>query len=244
MVDALRQILGVQAIPMRSFVGVDRGGGVNAGLNSRERSRFALEHERKRAAGALAHDDDNAALAVLVDRKATVAAVFLVVRRLHIAPEISAVDFHDARRFHRLDFASDGFADFVSENEGGFVLHVQFAGKLKGAVTLHAVHEDRDGQEIVANRELAAREDGPARHAVLMIASLALEQRARLIGIGSIADALRANWLAFGRGPTDLTEGVEGFIARHARDLREGKGAGGGGEEEVLSHLLLSNVLR
>ena len=55
---------------------------------------------------------------------------------------------------------------------------------------------------------------------------------------------MRANRLAFGRGPTDLTEGVAGFVVRHARNFREGKGAGGGGEEEVLSHLLLSNVLR
>ena len=40
---------------------------------------LGLEHEGKRAAPALAHDDHDAALAVLVDRKATIAAIFLVV---------------------------------------------------------------------------------------------------------------------------------------------------------------------
>jgi len=34
-----------------------------------------------------------------------------------------------------------------------------------------------------------------------------------------------------------LAKGVAGFVVGHASDLREGKGAGGGGEEEVLSHL-------
>ena len=111
-------------------------------------------------------------------------------------------------------------------------------------MALNAVYEDRDGQEIVADRELAAREDRPARHAVLMVAALALKQRARLEGVGSAAAATRANRLAFGRGPTDLTEGVAGFVVGHPSNLREGEGTGAGGEKEVLSHLLRSNGLR
>ena len=132
----------------------------------------------------------------------------------------------------------------MGENESRLVLHVQFAGELQGAMALHAVYEDRDGQEIVANRELAAGEDRPARHAVLMVAALALEQRARLVGVGGAAAALRANRLAFGRGPTDLLEGVAGFVVGHARDLRQRKRASGGGEKEVLRHVQRSNVLR
>ncbi len=244
MIDALGQELGVQAIPMRGFVGVNRGAGVDPAFERRERSSFTLEDERKRAAPALAHDDHDTALAVLVDREATVAAVFLVIGRLHVTADIAAVDFHDARGFHRLDFRCEGFADFVRENESRLVLHVQFARELQGAVAFHAVHEDRDGQEIVANRELAAREDRPARHAVLMVAALALEQRTGFEGIGGAATATRANRLAFGRGPTDLFEGVAGFVVRHTGNLREGKAAGAGGEKEVLSHLQRSNVLR
>ena len=125
----------MQAIPMRGFVGVNRGAGVDPAFQRRQGLGFALEHEGKRAAVALAHDDDDAALAVLVDRKATVAAVFLVVRRLHVTAEIGAVDLDFAAGFHRLDFRREGFADFVGENESRLILHVQFAGKLKGTVT-------------------------------------------------------------------------------------------------------------
>ncbi len=234
----------MQAIPMRGFVGVNRGAGVDPAFERRKRSGFALEYEGKRAAPALAHDDDDAALAVLVDRKATVAAVFLVVGRLHVTAEISAIDLDFAAGLHRLDFGREGFANFVGENEGRLVLHVQFAGKLKGAVAFHAVHEDRDGEQIIANGELAAREDRPARHAVLMVAALALEQRAGFIGIGGATAATRADRLAFGRGPTDLTEGVAGFVVGHARNLRQRERASGGRKEEVLRHVQRSNGLR
>ena len=244
MIDALRQELGVQAVPMGGFVGVNRGASVDPAFQRRQGFGFALEHEGKRAAIALAHDDDDAALAVLVDRKATVAAVFLVVRRLHVTAEIGAVHLDFAAGLHRLDFRREGFADFVGENESRLVLHVQFAGELQGAMTLHAVYEDRDGQEIVANRELTACEDRPAGHAVLMAASLALEQRARLVSIASATAALRANRLAFGRGPTDLLEGVAGFVVGHASDLRQRERASGGRKEEVLRHVQRSNVLR
>ena len=56
---------------------------------------FRLEHGRDRVAVALANDDDDLALAVLILREATVAAVLLVVRRLDVAAEIAAVDFGD-----------------------------------------------------------------------------------------------------------------------------------------------------
>ena len=114
MIDSLRQELSVQLDP-------------NARLRRHEpwrwrRSRlssvgseggFGLEHEWKGATSALAHDDDDAALAVLVYRKATVAAVFLVIGRLHVTADIAAVYFDDARGFHGFDFSREGFADFV-----------------------------------------------------------------------------------------------------------------------------------
>ena len=56
-----------------------------------------LNTNGQRVAVALAHDDDDVALAGLVARKATVAAVLLVVRRLHVAAEIGAIDFDVAR---------------------------------------------------------------------------------------------------------------------------------------------------
>ena len=73
----------------------------------------------------------------------------------------------------------------MGENESRLVLHVQIAAQLQGAMTLRAVHEDRDGKKIVADRQLAAGEDRPGRDAELVPAGFALEQRARLVGIAA-----------------------------------------------------------
>ena len=70
-------------------------------------------------------------------------------------------------------------------------------------MTLRAVHENRDSKENIADRHLAAGEDRAGRDAELMRASLALPKLARLILIGGIALAARANGLAFGIGPAD-----------------------------------------
>ena len=50
-------------------------------------------------------------------------------------------------------------------------------------MALRAVHEDRDGQQIVADRQLAAGEDRAGRDAELMRAGLALEDAARLVAV-------------------------------------------------------------
>jgi hypothetical protein len=61
---------------------------------------------------------------------------------------------------------------------------------------LGAIDEDRDRQKIGANRKLPAGEDRAGRDGKLMRASLALPKLARLILIGGIAFAARANGLA------------------------------------------------
>ena len=88
-------------------------------------------------------------------------------------------------------------------------------------MALGAVDEDRDGQEIVADRQLAAGEDRPARDAELMVTAFAFEQRAGLVGIDAHAAAARANRLAVGVSPTDLPESVAGLLLGHARNLRQ-----------------------
>ncbi len=159
MIDALGQVAGVQAIPMRGFVGVNRGAGGDAAFQHRKRLSFTFEDVGKRAAVAFAHDDDDAALAGLVDRKATVAAVFFVIGGLGIAAKIGAVDFDRTGSLHGFDFRRHGLADFVGHDVGGLVLHVEIAGKRQGGLALDLVDEDRDGEKVGRNRELAAGED-------------------------------------------------------------------------------------
>lgn len=201
---------------MGRFVGVNRGASVDTSLKSRNRLRFALENERQRAAFALAHNDDDAALAILIDRKPAVAAVFLVVGWLHVTAEIGAVDFDFAAGFHRLDFGRHRLADFVGHDVGRLILAVEIAGELQGAMALRAVDEDRDRQKVSRDRQLAAGEDSAGRNAELMVTSFALENRTALVAVDAKATAVRAHRLAFGRGPTDLFEGVAGFLFGHA----------------------------
>ena len=113
---------------MRRLVGMDGRVGVNALGDRLDRLGLALEDEGKRAALALAHDDDDLALAGLVDRKASIAAVLLMIGRLAIASERGAIDFDRARGFHVVDFGGKRLADFVGENESRLVLHVEIAG--------------------------------------------------------------------------------------------------------------------
>ena len=122
---------------------------------------LASEHEGKRFAIFLAGDDDNAALAGLVDSEATVNPVFLVIGGANMAAKIRAVNRDFARYRSGRFLGGEGFADFMRKDEGGFVLHVQISAQLKRAMAFGAVHEDGDCQKDGLNRELATREDGP-----------------------------------------------------------------------------------
>ena len=102
MVDALREVEHFEPIPTRRFVGVDRGVRVDTAFDCGDGLGFAVEHEGQRPTIALAHDDDDAALAVLVFGKAAVDPVFLVIGGLQVAAEIGAVHFDRAVHGHVL----------------------------------------------------------------------------------------------------------------------------------------------
>jgi len=91
----------------------------------------------------------------------------------------------------------------MSEHERRLVLAIEITTKLERAMPLGAVHEDRDREKIGADRKLAAGENRPGCGAELMRASLTLPKLARLVFVGGIALAPRANGLALGIGPTD-----------------------------------------
>lgn len=137
---------------------------------------------------------------------------------LHIAAEIRAVDFYVAR--NRLAFvqAANRFPDFVAQYESRFILAVQIAGELQGAVALGTVHEDGDRQEDIADCHLAVGEDGATSDAVLVRATLALPCRARLARVGSNATAAGAIWLTGIVAPPDRYERRVRFLISHARN--------------------------
>src|SRR5579864_3413304 len=198
---------------------------------------LGAEHEWQRAAVALAHDDNTAALAGLISCKATVATVLFPIRGLHIAAEIGAIDLDATGNLFAADLGCHRFADFVREHEGGFVLAIEIAAKLKRRMSLGAVDEDRDGEEVIPHRELAAREDGATRNGELVAALFAAEHGAGLVAVDRSAAAFRAERLALVIGPADALEGFPSLLLRHARNAREAQRAGSGGEEEVLGHI-------
>lgn len=93
MIDTVRIELRVQIIPVRGFIGVDSGHVVNTRGNNLTTYGFALGDNGKAFAAAFAPDNNNLALAGLIDRKAAVAAIFALVGRANMTAKIRAVQF-------------------------------------------------------------------------------------------------------------------------------------------------------
>lgn len=212
--------------------------GMDARFDHRDRFAFRAKHVRYRAAIALAGDDDDTTLAVLVLGKPAIDPVFFPVGGLEVTAEIRAINLDLASEFvGGLLFGSDGLADFVRHDVSRLVLAIQVAGELQRAMALRAVGEDGDGEQIRPDRQLAAGEDRPGRDRELMIAALALEQAARLVAVNGDAAAARAIWLAAVIRPTDLLEAIVRFLVRKPSNPSEAQAPCGFGEEEVLRHI-------
>lgn len=237
MVDALREEAGVETIPARGLVSVNGGARGNAGHQNRERGILGLRDGRDGTAAALAQHDDDTALAGLVLGLATVDPVFLPVLGSDVAAEIGAVDLDLAGGGVGRRVGADGLTELVGEHESRLVLNVQVAGELQGAVALGAVHEDRNGEQIGADRQLAAGEDGPRRNGELVLTGLALPKLAGGDEAVGEAAAAGANRIAARVAPADHAEGVVGFLGGHAGDLRQGERPGRPREEKMLSHV-------
>ena len=202
--------------------------------------RFGAEHGRERVAAALADDDDDLALAVLIASEAAVPAILFQIGGLHVAAEIAAIDFRDlafAAEHAALHFGGHRFAHLVQQHESGLVGDAQIAAHGERRLAFHLVAEDRDGREIGAQRQLVAGEQRPGGDAEILgkpgIGTGARRSAAALVGIN--AAALRANRLAIGVGPADLAEGPFRFSVRH-RKTPPARGSWRRGEEEMLGH--------
>ena len=124
----------------------------------------------------------------------------------------------------------------MGENESRPVLHVQIAAELQRRQSLNRVHEDGDGRKVVADRQLAASEDGPAGDAELAPARLALPNAAAGIGVNGRALAVWAERSAAVIGEPDSLKPRVGFIVGHPKDAGEAEIASLGGKEEMLGH--------
>ena len=74
-------------------------------------------------------------------------------------------------------------------------------------MALCAVYEDRDGEQIVPDREFAASEDRPGRDRELVRATTAPEHFPGFIGVAVEATATRTDGFALGVRTTDCPKG-------------------------------------
>src|SRR5689334_5887698 len=127
---------GMQRVPGRGFVGVDRRGAIHARLDEVERRVLAGEHRRQRAAQAgsgqrpLPDHDDHLALAALVPGQAPILAVLFPVLRADVAAEVGPVHLDlpaGAAEPQAPELQAQGLADLVLQHEGGLVLDAQVA---------------------------------------------------------------------------------------------------------------------
>ena len=93
MIDPLRLDSARATDPNERLRRRERAAVRHALTDRRNRCIFGRRDERKRLAVALAHDDDDVALAGLIARQATIAAVLFPIGRFDVAAKIAAVDF-------------------------------------------------------------------------------------------------------------------------------------------------------
>ena len=200
---------GVQRIPAGRLIGMDRAARQDVRTDQGDAIGLLGDRPRQGPAVPLTGHDDGLALGR--DAQAAILAVCLDVLWLGVASEIGAVHLdHAGQRATAHLLSGDRLAELVSQDEGSFVLHVEVAAELQGRDALDRVHENRDSGEIVADRELAAGEDGAAGDAELLLARLALPDAPGRIGIDRRAAAVRAER----RTP------VVGKADRHKRRVR------------------------
>lgn len=158
----------------------------------------------------------------------------MLIGRLYVPAEIGAVDV--AGDGLVLDFRRHGLAGFVGHHGGRLILGVEVARELQSAVSLGAVGEDRDDEEIVPDRQLAAGEDRPRGDGRLMLARLAVPELALGERVDGGAGTPRADRIALGDGPADQPENVQRLLIRKSGKPREAQAPCGFREEEMSRH--------
>ena len=131
---------------------------------------------------------------------------------------------------------AQAFPDFVAQNERRSILAVQIAAELEGAMSLRAIRENRQREQMGADRQFPICEDRPRGHRELVSAGGAFPELAGRQGINLEASAFRTIRLSIVIGPTDRNELGMRFLIRHARNGAQRERPGGCGKEEVLRH--------
>jgi hypothetical protein len=224
-IDPLHDEAGMQRVPRRALVGMNRGAYSDPLADRRHGIRLGRKHLRQRAAAALAHRHHHLTLARPVLGEPPVDPVDRQVLRPDMAAEIGAVDLGRASLAadtHCFRAVRHSLAQFMGQNEGGFVLHVEITSEGQHASAFHLVTEYRDRHQVRPERQLVPGEQRARCHREIGITCLAaptgLTGRAAAI-ITDLAAAIRADRLAVGLRPAQAQEHVFGAPVGHPHHL-------------------------
>jgi len=141
-IDPLYREVSSELVPVRSLVSVDSRTSGNVCFGGRNAFCFGCAYVRQGATATLTHDNNNLALTGLVDLLAAILAIFALVRRLHIAAKVSAIDLNVSAKRASVTGKPYRLTAFVQHHKGGLVIDVQITGQLEGGVPFRAIGED------------------------------------------------------------------------------------------------------
>jgi hypothetical protein len=91
---------------------------------------FGLSDRSKRQASPLGYDNDELALADLIDETPAIVPVLLPVGWFEAAPKIRALEPDRFGHVENLALSAQPFPDLAGQDEGDFILNIQSAAKL------------------------------------------------------------------------------------------------------------------
>ena len=189
----------------------------------------------------LSDSNDNLFLAVLVFDLTAIYPVIFQIRRFDVAAEIGSIYLcHGsvAADLEHLNLRGDCLPEFVGEDVGCLVLHVQGPGEGQRGLALNLVGEHDDRGEVCSQGQLVSGKDRSGCYRQTVAASLAPLAR-RTIRAATIIDGDAAATGAVGFavvvGKSNFLEHFLDFGIRHLPDPRFAQGPGSFGKEEMLT---------
>ena len=236
MIDPLHFKARMKVVPSSRLVGMDNAASGDATTNDRDGLGLMLHDCRHGRAAALAHHHDATALAVLVLASTPIDASEPMIFWPDVAAKPPAIDFNDPAQTGRREVRRQSASQLVQQDERGLRVQPEIAAQLTTANALGGVDEQAESHEQRPNRQLSARERGPAGRRELPLAGLAFEQPATSISIDDRAAAMGTDRGAVGVGPPHPAEHPVCCVFRQIAKIDQRQRPCRRGHEKMLRH--------
>lgn len=178
--------------------------------------------------GFLAHHKHAALVLALIDRHAAVHPVHLFVGWAHVPIDIGTVHVNLTAELRSVALLHQRLTDFVAQDEGCLVLHVQTAPHLQCRNPLDGIGVDGNRSQVHLERQFVKGKDGAGRDAERVLAVLAALLFAGGDEIVLVDRSARRARHCLAIAPTHFLENLEGLNVVHLEDTayRQGTGLG------------------